>query len=206
MKILLSVLTICLLLTACTAKKDTITFDAVIEQIDDRQILVNTTDHDAGFDKANVSLAEGITLPTELTIGQTISVEATPEIGESYPVKVTALKITVQEPSIAEYKRIAPQKAQEMMTGEAIILDVRTQTEFDEGHIPNAILLPDTEIAKKAEEILPDKTKTILIYCRSGRRSATAARELIALGYSNVYDFGGILDWPGELVGGNRTS
>lgn len=206
MQKLLSVLTICLLLTACTAKKDTITFNAVIEHIDDSHILVNTTDHDAGFDKASVSLVEGITLPTGLAVGQTISVEAAPEIRESYPVQVTALKITVKEPPMAEYKKITPQQAQEMMNGEAIILDVRTQTEYDEGHIPNAILLPDTEIAKKAEEILPDKQKTILIYCRSGRRSALAAKDLIALGYSNVYDFGGILDWPGELVGEKRPS
>lgn len=88
----------------------------------------------------------------------------------------------------------------EMMGGDAIILDVRTQPEFDEEHIPNAVLLPGNEIAQRAEQVLPDKEQTILVYCRSGRRSALAAKELVDLGYTNVYDFGGILDWTGDVV------
>lgn len=108
---------------------------------------------------------------------------------------------TLKEKSIkAEYKKITPTEAMEMMGDDAIILDVRTKAEFDEGHIPNALLIPDTEITQKAEEVLPDKDQTILVYCRSGRRSALAAKELIQLGYTNVYDFGGILDWSGEVV------
>lgn len=87
-----------------------------------------------------------------------------------------------------------------MMGEDVIILDVRTQAEFAEGHIPNALLLPDNEIKQRAEELLPDKEQTILVYCRSGRRSELAAKELIQLGYTNVYDFGGILDWTGDVV------
>ena len=101
----------------------------------------------------------------------------------------------------AEYIKITPQEAQSMMTNsDVIILDVRTQDEYDEGHIPNAILLPDFEIGQKAELVIKDKSATILVYCRSGRRSENASRELIGLGYIGVYDFGGILDWPGEIV------
>lgn len=112
-----------------------------------------------------------------------------------------AVKITLKEESIkVEYKKITPTEAMEMMGDDAIILDVRTKAEFDEGHIPNALLIPDTEITQMAEEILPDRDQAILIYCRSGRRSALAAKELIQLGYTNVYDFGGILDWSGEVV------
>ncbi len=81
-----------------------------------------------------------------------------------------------------------------------IILDVRTKDEFDEGHIKNALLLPDTEVEDKAQELLPDKDATILIYCRSGRRSALSATKLDELGYTNVYDFGGIIDWPYDIV------
>ena len=102
----------------------------------------------------------------------------------------------------AEYVRLTAHEAELMMleTDDIIILDVRTKEEFDEGHIANAILLPDYEIRERAEEILSDKNKTILIYCRSGRRSELAAKELIDMGYENVYDFGGILDWTGEVI------
>ena len=79
-----------------------------------------------------------------------------------------------------------------------IILDVRTQEEFDEKHIPGAVLIPDYEIADKAEDILTDKNQLILVYCRSGRRSKLAAEELVKLGYTNIKEFGGIIDWPYE--------
>ena len=89
-----------------------------------------------------------------------------------------------------------------MMTSDVVILDVRTEEEFDDGHIRNAVLLPDYEISEKAESVLADKNQTILIYCRTGRRSAIAAKELISMGYTSVYDFGGIADWTDEIVWG----
>ncbi len=79
-----------------------------------------------------------------------------------------------------------------------VILDVRTQEEFDEKHIPGAVLIPDYEITKKAEKILTDKGQLILVYCRSGRRSKLASEELLKLGYTNIKEFGGIIDWPYE--------
>lgn len=99
------------------------------------------------------------------------------------------------------YEQITQQKAKEIMDSgeECIILDVREQEEFDEGHIPCAILLPYTEIDQKAESVLPDKDMLILVYCRSGRRSKIAAESLSALGYSNVKEFGGIIDWKYEI-------
>jgi rhodanese-related sulfurtransferase len=100
----------------------------------------------------------------------------------------------------AEYRKITPAEAQDMMGEDAVILDVRTQEEYAEGHIPDALLLPDTELKQRAEELLPDKDQTILVYCRSGRRSASAAKLMVELGYTEVYDFGGILDWTGEVV------
>lgn len=80
-----------------------------------------------------------------------------------------------------------------------IILDVRTQEEYDQGHIPGAILIPNTEIETRAEEELPDKDQLILVYCRSGRRSKLAAEILVELGYTNIQEFGGIIDWPYEV-------
>ncbi len=99
------------------------------------------------------------------------------------------------------YEQITQQKAKEIMDSgeECIILDVREQEEFDEGHIPGAVLLPYTEIDEKAETILPDKDIPLLVYCRSGRRSKIAAESLSALGYSNVKEFGGIIDWKYEI-------
>jgi len=101
----------------------------------------------------------------------------------------------------AEYKKITAAQAKALIDGgSVIILDVRTQDEFNQGHIEGAVLLPNTDIAAKAATILPDKTAKILVYCRSGNRSASASKDLIAMGYTDVLDFGGIIDWPYETV------
>ena len=118
----------------------------------------------------------------------------------------TSMQSDKKEDMMAEYKKITAEEAQKMMSDDAVILDVRTTQEFEEAHIPNAILLSNTDIADKAEMVLTDKEQTILVYCRSGNRSASAARELIAMGYKNVYDFGGINDWMGEKVSGKSES
>jgi rhodanese-related sulfurtransferase len=76
---------------------------------------------------------------------------------------------------------------------------VRTQEEYDQGHIPGAIVISYEEIADKAEEVLTDKNQLILVYCRSGRRSKIAAEALLELGYTNIKEFGGIIDWPYEV-------
>ena len=101
----------------------------------------------------------------------------------------------------AMYEQISAEEAKKIMDSgeEHIILDTREQDEFDEVHIPGAILIPYTEIENKAEEMLPDKDKLILVYCRSGRRSKIAAESLFKLGYTNVKEFGGIIDWPYEV-------
>ncbi|MBQ1994836.1 MAG: rhodanese-like domain-containing protein [Clostridia bacterium] len=100
------------------------------------------------------------------------------------------------------YEQITPAEAKEIMDSQDsyVILDVRTQEEFDEAHIDGAILIPDYEISDKAESILKDKDQLILVYCRSGRRSKLAASDLVTLGYTNVKEFGGIIDWPYETV------
>ena len=99
------------------------------------------------------------------------------------------------------YEQITAEEAKKIMDAgeEHIILDTREQDEFDEGHIPGAILIPYTEIENKAEAMLPDKDKLILVYCRSGRRSKIAAESLSKLGYTNIKEFGGIIDWTYEI-------
>ena len=99
------------------------------------------------------------------------------------------------------YEQITAEDAKKIMdsSDDYTLLDVREQDEFDAGHIPGAILLPYTEIENKAEEMLPDKDKQLLVYCRSGRRSKIAAEALARLGYTNIKEFGGIIDWPYEV-------
>ena len=101
----------------------------------------------------------------------------------------------------AVYVNITAEEAKAIMESEEgyIILDVREQDEFDAGHIPGAILIPYTQIDEKAKDMLPDKDQLILVYCRSGRRSKIAADSLVELGYTNIKEFGGIIDWPYEV-------
>ena len=101
----------------------------------------------------------------------------------------------------ATYHKISAEEAYEMMASqEVVVVDVRTREEYDSGHIENAVLVPNESIGSEMPEALPDKEATLLIYCRSGRRSKDAAEKLLSLGYQNVYDFGGVIDWPYELV------
>ena len=102
----------------------------------------------------------------------------------------------------ATYEQISGAEAKALMDSESgyVIIDARTQSEYDQGHIPGAILIPEYEIADRAEKELLDKDQLILVYCRSGRRSKIAAEELVKLGYTNVKEFGGIIDWEYETV------
>ena len=101
----------------------------------------------------------------------------------------------------AAYLNITAEEAKQIMDSEEgyIILVVRTQEEYDQGHIPGATVISHEEIAEKAEEVLTDKNQLILVYCRSGRRSKIAAETLAELGYTNIKEFGGIIDWPYEV-------
>ncbi len=100
------------------------------------------------------------------------------------------------------YEQISGEQVKKLMDTEKdyIIIDARTIEEFSEGHIEGAILIPEYEIAERAEKELPDKDQLILVYCRSGRRSKIAAQALADLGYTNVKEFGGIIDWQYEIV------
>jgi len=100
------------------------------------------------------------------------------------------------------YRKLTAVQAKEMIDANAdlILLDVRTSEEYAEGHLPGALRITDTELEALAAEQLPDLDATLLVYCRSGRRSQASAELLIKLGYTQVYDIGGIADWPYEIV------
>lgn len=110
----------------------------------------------------------------------------------------------IQEPAEPALMNITPEEAKKIMdtTTGYVILDVRTQEEYTEKHIPGAILVPDFEIAEQAANAMPDKNQMILVYCRSGRRSKEAAKQLEAMGYTCIREFGGIIDWPYETEAG----
>lgn len=102
-----------------------------------------------------------------------------------------------KEPAIMHISAEQAKKIMDTQEGYTI-LDVRSEDEYEEKHIPGAIVIPDNEIEDRAEDELEDKDQLILVYCRSGRRSKGAALVLESLGYTNIKEFGGILDWPYE--------
>ena len=119
--------------------------------------------------------------------------------------------MTTTEPQAAEPKAVAEEATVRLITAEEgkaimdaetgyILLDVRSEEEYREAHIPGAVVIPDGELAARAQKELPDKEQKILVYCRSGRRSAASAQALLEMGYTNVFDMGGIINWPYETV------
>ena len=113
-----------------------------------------------------------------------------------------ALLVTCCGGSKADYQQISQDEAYRMMQEETVVvLDVREQSEYDAGHIPDAVLLPVGSIGEEsAAAVIPEKDTAVLVYCRSGNRSRTAAAALAELGYTAVYEFGGINSWPYEVV------
>lgn len=97
---------------------------------------------------------------------------------------------------------ISPDEAMAMIEEDSslVIVDVRRPEEFAQGHIPGAVNIPNEDIGDEMPEALPDLEQRILIYCRSGNRSAAAAKKLVDIGYEDIYDFGGIIDWTGDVV------
>lgn len=113
---------------------------------------------------------------------------------------LTGCSVEKGEKDVADYEMITAQQAKEIMDTQEgyVILDTRTEEEYETGHIPGAIVISHEQIKEKAEQVLTDKDQLILVYCRSGRRSKLAAQDLVDLGYTNVKEFGGIIDWPYE--------
>lgn len=121
------------------------------------------------------------------------------------PILLSALMFTgcagISNHQLNTYRQITVDEAVAMMAQEAgyIILDVRRPDEFAAGHIPGAINVPNESIGTSEIPELPDKNQLIMVYCRSGRRSKEASEKLVKLGYTNIVEFGGILDWKGEI-------
>ncbi len=126
-------------------------------------------------------------------------------VGEDNKTTQTATTIESEVITMTEnlgYEQITGEQAKKLMDTESdyVIIDARTTEEFNEGHIEGAILIPEYEIGDRAEAELPRKDQLLLVYCRSGRRSKIAAQALVDLGYTNVKEFGGIIDWEYDIV------
>ncbi len=121
---------------------------------------------------------------------------------KSLPVLLVLLLLSVCSAHAEGYTQIDQETAMRMMEDKDghVIVDVRRQDEYDAGHIPGAILIPNESIGCDSPEALPDYHQVILIYCRSGNRSKQAAQKLAAMGYTNIFEFGGIITWPGDIV------
>ena len=146
----------------------------------------------------------------ELAVGDRIAVYYDGQIAESYPAQIHQVYGIVRldttqeevEASVAAFTQITPQQAKAYMEQmpQAIVLDVREEYEYEAGHIPGAVLFPLGTIERgSAAQVIPEQDTMVLVYCRSGSRSKMAANRLVQLGYTQVYEFGGILDWPYEV-------
>ena len=137
----------------------------------------------AGCSRASIGIIGGADGPTKIIVSE-------------------SAKQTQKGEIQMRYQTITPEEAKAVMDGESsyIILDVREQEEYDQGHIPGAVLMPHTRTRELAPELVPDRDTTVLVYCRSGRRSVLAAQMLADMGYTDVREFGGILDWPYDIV------
>ncbi len=138
-----------------------------------------------------------------LTLTACTAKDLSPAATATVPAAVTEAPAEAEAPARkAEYRKITAEEAKARMdSGDpVVILDVRTQGEYDSGHIPGAVLLPNETIGARRPELLPDLDAEILVYCRSGSRSRQAAGKLVGLGYTGIYDFGGIISWPYEVV------
>ena len=180
----------------------------IVTEVNDKyiQIYIENDGYPSGA-LCNVSLdvenKEGLYSP--IKVGDEVMVYFDGGIAECDPMQINKVYgITLQKPVSREgtYTQITMREAVTMMENETgyIILDVRTAEEFADKHITNAINIPNEVIGTEEITELPDKEQLILVYCRSGNRSKQASEKLAALGYTNIYEFGGINDWTGETV------
>lgn len=190
----LTLIILLLLLSSCSKQvNETMTFDAIIDKKNGDSLILREIDENQDFGLASISYSD-----KNIAEGMIVSVTAKSEIRESYPVQITVLDIIEKEKDVVNI--ISAKVAEKMMEEDVVILDVREQDEYNDGHIVNSILIPYESIQENLDKLPSDKSQIILVYCRSGRRSNIAAKELVKMGYNRVYDFGGIEDWNGEIV------
>lgn len=185
----------------CTAKDGPFTVTAEISGLAEGGVTILADDPEtAGFTSAFVAVPEAVAAGFNFKTGQKVEITLKHTAGGSGAEDLEAVAVKLVENAenvTVPYQTITPEQAKGLIdAGGVVILDVRQPDEYAAGHIRGAVLLPVGEIEAQAATVLPDKNTKILVYCRSGNRSAVAAAALQTLGYTDVNDFGGIIDWP----------
>lgn len=222
-----AVLAVLLILTACKPSLNDVIADkpckqGVVEHVYEKEILlaedkIEGDPNTGGYYSVSLDVEYSDSM-TQFYEGDRVAVYYDGGIAESWPGQINhvyaillleagearkeAEKEQGADKNADGYTEITPEAAKEMMDADpdAVILDVREQSEFDTGHVPGAVLLPVGTIDEEsAAAVLPDKETTVLVYCRSGNRSKQASKALAKLGYTQIYEFGGVNDWPYEL-------
>lgn len=204
MMLTVSILMIIAMMFSCQTKNETEAVNIsgrVVEIVDGDYIIIRNEENSTIYYKIDISggmkMKKGVSAEIHSDSVISVSIEMLNE--NSLPKEVKLVEIT--ENKFPEYSIIDAQQAKKMMDeGNVIILDVRTKSEYDLGHIPDAYILSVDMVKDGINNIIPDKQAVILVYCKSGNRSKVASRILTEMGYENIYDFGGIIDWPYDIV------
>lgn len=173
----------------------------IIEIVDNGHITIRNEEDTSIYYKIDISggLKFGNGVNSNLNPDNVITADVEITDSESLPKEAVLISITGNK--APDYRVIDAKQAKEMIdAGDVLIVDVRTRVEYEEGYIPDAYNVPLDQIDKGISNVTSNKDDTILVYCRSGNRSKVAARILTEMGYTNVYDFGGIVDWPYEVI------
>lgn len=207
--IVLLILSVILVLTACSRnganqqdEETTGITGRIIEIADGEYIIIRNEEDTSIYYKIDTS--GGIEVSKDVNDifnpDNVISAEVNLLNPDKIPQEARLVLVTANK--APDYKVINAVQAKEMIdAGGVLVVDVRTRSEFDSGYIPDAYNVPLDQIANGFKNVTQNKDDVILIYCRSGNRSKVAARQLTEMGYTNVYDFGGIVDWPYEISG-----
>ena len=192
-----------LLLTSCEASQENMTIEARIVLVYRDHLFVDI-EGDVPFDYADLYYEEGYELSFEPHAEQIIQAEILPQVHKD-PPEVTAVHVEKLEDgplaSRIPIKEIPHDEAKKMLENEDVrLLDVRTEEEYHSGHLPDAVQVEEKDLASYAQSELPDKEQTIFVYCRTGIRSYEACLTLTELGYEEIYDLGGIVEWPYEII------
>lgn len=186
---------LCLLLLSGCSNVDKEVIIGVVEEQAENNLLVKFN-NEVSFELASI---DSEVIDSKIQVGDFVKITYDGMVRESYPVGISADKVElyISFHETPKYRKVEPEIAKLMMDMKKVmILDVRTEAEFNASHIEGALHYPLSDLSVLVKNQITNKDQILLVYCQSGNRSEQASKELVALGYSNVFDFGGIRDWP----------
>lgn len=190
--------------TETQSKKDGVTgvTGRIIEIVDGEHIIIRNEEDTSIYFKIDISKGLTVSSGVDSNLNPDNVITADVEILNADTIPRETVLVSITGNKSPDYRIIdAEQALAKMVEGNVLVVDVRTRTEYESGYIPEAYNVPLDQIEKGFKNVTENKDDTILVYCRSGNRSKVAARLLTEMGYTNVYDFGGIIDWPYDIEG-----